>query len=103
MPPEYLVISPHVSAMHLPHRYVDTCLYTSLLYCSSILFSQVFCFHIPCGSAGKESAYNEETWVQSLGWEDPSTRERLPTPVFWRGEFHVLYRPQGHKESDTTE
>ena len=24
----------------------------------------------PCGSAGKESAHNVETWVQSLGWED---------------------------------
>ena len=23
-----------------------------------------------------------ETWVQSLGWEDPLRRERLPTPVF---------------------
>ena len=30
-------------------------------------------------------------------------RERLPTPVFWPGEFHGLYSPQGHKESDTTE
>ena len=27
----------------------------------------------------------------------------LPTPVFWPGEFHGLYSPQGHKESDTTE
>ena len=31
-----------------------------------------------------------ETWVQSLGWEDPSEKERLPTPVFWPGEFHGL-------------
>ena len=29
--------------------------------------------------------------------------ERLPTPVFWPGEFHGLYSPWGHKESDTTE
>ena len=28
-----------------------------------------------------------ETWVWSLGWEDPWGRERLPTPVFWPGEF----------------
>ena len=28
-----------------------------------------------------------ETWVRSLGWEDPQRRERLPTPVFWPGEF----------------
>ena len=29
-------------------------------------------------------------------------RERLPTPVFWPGEFHGLYSPWGHKEWDTT-
>ena len=28
---------------------------------------------------------------------------RLPTPVFWPGEFHGLYSPWGHKEPDTTE
>ena len=28
-----------------------------------------------------------ETWVWSLGWEIPWKRERLPTPVFWPGEF----------------
>ena len=44
-----------------------------------------------------------ETWVQSLGWEDSWRREGLPTPVFWPGEFHGLYSPWGHKESDTTE
>ena len=30
-------------------------------------------------------------------------RERLPTPVFWPGEFHGLYSPWGHKQSDKTE
>ena len=44
-----------------------------------------------------------ETWVRSLDWEDPQRRERLPTPVFWPGEFHGLYRPWGHKELDTIE
>ena len=43
-----------------------------------------------------------ETWVWSLGWEDP-LEKGLPTPVFWPGEFHGLYNPQGPKESDTTE
>ena len=33
----------------------------------------------------------------------PWRRERLPTPVFWPGEFHGLYSPQGQKELDTTE
>ena len=36
----------------------------------------------------------QETWVRK--------RERLPTPVFWPGEFHELYSPWGHKESDKT-
>ena len=44
-----------------------------------------------------------ETWIRSLGWEDPLERERLPTPVSWPGEFCGLYSPRGQKESDTTE
>ena len=38
-------------------------------------------------------------WVGKIPWR----RERLPTPVFWPGEFHGLYSPWGHKESDMTE
>ena len=38
-----------------------------------------------------------ETWIQSLGWKIPWRRERLPTPVFWSGEFHGLYSPWGHQ------
>ena len=45
----------------------------------------------------------QETWVRSLGWEDLLRRERLPTSVFWPGEFHGLYSPWGCKELDTTE
>ena len=44
-----------------------------------------------------------ETWVPSLGWEDPWSKEWQPTPVFWPGEFHGLYSPWGCKESDMTE
>ena len=33
----------------------------------------------------------------------PWRRESPPTPGFWPGEFHGLYRPWGCKESDTTE
>ena len=33
----------------------------------------------------------------------PWRRERLPTPVFWPGEFHGVYRPWACKELDTTE
>ena len=45
----------------------------------------------------------QETWVRSLGWEEPWRRERLPTPVSWPGEFHGLYSSWGRKESDRTE
>ena len=68
----------------------------------------------------KNSPALPKTWVQSLGWDDPlekgkathssilawripRTRKKLPTPVFWPGEFHGLYSPWGCKESDTSE
>ena len=38
-------------------------------------------------------------WVGKI----PRRSEWLPTPVFWPGEFHGLYSPWGHKESDMTE
>ena len=40
-----------------------------------------------------------ETWVGKIPWR----RERLPTPLFWREEFHGLYSPWGRKELDMTE
>ena len=40
-----------------------------------------------------------ETWVRKIPWR----RERLPTPVFWPGEFHELYSPWDCKELDMTE
>ena len=46
----------------------------------------------------KNSPAMRETWVGKIPWR----REKLPTPVFWPGEFHGLYSPQGHKESDKT-
>ena len=47
----------------------------------------------------------QETWVQSLDWKDPlgGGKGYPPTPVFWPGEFHGLYNPWGHKETDKTE
>ena len=58
----------------------------------------------PCGSAGKESACNAGDLGSILGLgRFPWRRERLPTPVFWPGEFHGLYSSWGCKESDTTE
>ena len=45
----------------------------------------------------------QETLVWFLCRKMPWRRDRLPTPVFWPGEFHGLYSPWGCKESDTTE
>ena len=56
----------------------------------------------PCGSSGKESACNVgdlDPWVGKIPWRS----ERLPSRVFWPGEFHGLYSPWGCKGSDTTE
>ena len=49
--------------------------------------------HLQCGKSGFD------LWVGKMLW----SREKLPTPVCWPGEFHGLYRPWGCKESDTTE
>ena len=56
----------------------------------------------PCGSADKISVCNVGglgfyPWVGKIPWR----RERLPTPVFWPGEFHELYGPGGHKMDRT--
>ena len=65
----------------------------------------------PSVSAGKESACTVgdlglipglgrspregfSSWVGKILWR----RERLPTPVFWPGEFHGLYSSWGRKE-----
>ena len=49
----------------------------------------------------------QETWVQSLGWEDPLGEAWQPTPVILPREFHrqrsLAGSPQGCKELDTTE
>ena len=45
-----------------------------------------------------------ETWVQSLGWEDPLKKKGTATHssiLAWR--IQTTKRIQGHKESDTTE
>ena len=49
----------------------------------------------------------QETWVRSLGGEDPLKKEMAAHPVFLPGESHGQkslegYGPQGHKESDMT-
>ena len=69
------------------------------------LYSQFLGF--PVGTNGKEATcqcrrHNAllqcgrpgfDPWVVKIRWR----RERLPTPVFWPGEFHGLYSPWGRK------
>ena len=56
------------------------------------------------GSGQTLQSYSDSTLGSIPGLErSPWRRERLPTPVFWPGEFHGLYSLWGHKESDTTE
>ena len=50
----------------------------------------------------------QETWVSSLGQEDPWRRKWQPTPVLLPGKSQeqrslIDYNPQDRKESDTTE
>ena len=49
----------------------------------------------------------QETWVQSLGWEDPLEKETAvgSSTLAWKSPWTVepgSYSPWGHKESDTT-
>ena len=55
----------------------------------------------PDSSVGKESACNarEPGSIPGLG-RSPGEGEKLPTPVFWPGEFHGLYRPWGYSSMD---
>ena len=50
----------------------------------------------------------QETWVQSLGWEDTLEKEMATHSSILARKSHgrrslVGYSPQGRKESDTTE
>ena len=50
----------------------------------------------------------QETWVRSLGWEDPLEKETATHSSILPGKSHgttspAAYSPWGHKESDMTE
>ena len=44
-----------------------------------------------------------ETWVPSLGWEDPLEKRKATHSSVLAWRFHGLYSPWGRKESDSTE
>ena len=63
------------------------------------------CCPHPVAQMVKSSRIVQETWVWSLGWEDPLEKGMATTPGFLPGEFlgqmgMVGYSPRGHKESD---
>ena len=57
----------------------------------------------PGGSVVKNHLLRQETWIRSLGQEDPLEKEWQPTPVFlpgespWTEEAGGLYSPWGLK------
>ena len=64
-----------------------------LQYSWASLVAQLVRIHPQCRIPGFDP------WVGTIPWR----WERLPTPVFWPGEFRGLYGPWGCKESDVTE
>ena len=44
-----------------------------------------------------------ETWVRSLGWEDPLEKGKATHSSILAWRIPWLYSPWGHKESDMTE
>ena len=59
----------------------------------AFLVAQLVKNHLQCRRPGFDP------WVGKISWR----RKRLPTTVFWAGEFHRLDSPWGCKELDTTE
>ena len=76
-----------------------------LLQMKTLLF---FFFNVSRTQRVKNPPAMPETWVWSLGWEDPLEEEMATHSSILAGESHgqrslVGYSPRGHKESDTTE
>ena len=69
-----------------------------------LLFPEYHVVRIPHSSVGKESACiaGDLGSIPGLGRSSGEGKRKLPTPVFWGGEFHGLYSPWGCKELDKT-
>ena len=61
------------------------------MICAKELWLWLLLMGFPGSSTGKESTCSVgnwfSSWVRKIYWR----RDRLPTPVFWPGEFHGLY------------
>ena len=88
-----------VKCWHLPSPWSFSLLWiSSAAFCRWLEWSSfIFLFknslqRLPWASLLAQMMKNlpamQETWVQSLGWEDFLRREWQPTPVFLPGEFH---------------
>ena len=62
--------------------------------CILIKYGWLFYGGFPCGQLVKNSPAIQESWVRSLGWEDPLEKEKAT---------HSSILPWGRKELDTTE
>ena len=58
-------------------------------------FSYYFKLASPVAQIVKNPPARQETWVQSLGWEDPLEEAWQPTPVFLPGESTWTEGPGG--------
>ena len=91
----YSVDMPDKGMLHIPAwtEQADTRFYhIPLLYTFASVMAQLV-KNLQCRRPGFDP------WVGKIPWR----RERLPTPVFWPGEFNGLHSPWGCKEWDTTE
>ena len=97
-----LVLCPGIKPLllALEAQNLNCCTTREVLKLPAVLQNKGF----PDSSAGKKIRVQYgrpefNPWVGKIPWR----RERLPTPVFWPGEFHGLYCSWGRKESDSTE
>ena len=82
-----------MGSQRVEHDWATSHAYVHTLYVGLPLWLSWWRIHLQCGRPGFDP------WVGKIPWR----RERLPSPVFWPGEFHGLYSPLGCKESDPTE
>ena len=72
--------------------------YTTFSFCIFVCSKTYSCHHILCllewaslvAQMVKNPPAVQETWVQSLDWEDPLEKGTANHSSFWSGEFHGL-------------
>ena len=102
----WLIHSIFLFIVHCPEYLLTQLILTSTIYGS---FYHFFHMGFPGGSVVKNLPVMQETWVQSLGWEDPLEKEMAThsSILAWRiamdrGAWQAIVHGVG-KELDTTE